>query len=314
MSQNPDHALYHSATGAALTFAEAHINAPDSQSPFTLYGSWFCPFVQRVWIILHLKSVPHRYVEINPYHKAKEFLARNPRGLVPTLAVNDPKYAGPFSNEWDGDDDSGTTSQTNGTTPTTKEKILYESTIISHYLDTLYPTPHPLYSSNPYTRAHQNIWIDFVSTKIIPAFYRFLQHTPEKAYSIESCRGEFVGHLQTFVNEMHPTGPWFGGKQISIVDVSLIPWAERVFLIDHYKPGGSGVGGGDVADGDGGNEAAEKAVWERWSKWVEAVRGCESVKATMSDRQKYVDAYQRYAEDTTGSQVGRATREGRGLP
>lgn len=292
-SGNPDHDLYPSATGAALKFAEAHTNAQDA--PFTLYGSWFCPFVQRVWIVLHLKSIPHRYVEINPYHKASEFLARNPRGLVPTLAVNDPTYAGGSSSSTDGD----------GTVPDTKEKILYESNIIAEYLDAVYPQPRALLSTEPYARARAKIWIDWVSSKIVPAFYRFLQHTPDKSYSLESARAEFTAHLKMLVREMHPTGPWFGGREIGMVDIAVIPWAERAFLLDHYK-GGSGVGV-ETEEGD-------REVWERFWAWAEAVSRCESVRATMSEREKYIEAYQRYAEDTTGSEVGKATRGGRGLP
>jgi glutathione S-transferase len=292
---NVDHDLYPSATGAALKFAEAHTNASGQDAPFTLYGSWFCPFVQRVWITLHLKSIPHRYVEINPYHKAAEFLARNPRGLVPTLAVNDPQYA-------------GTSSSVNGEAAapaSTKEKILYESTIVAEYLDTLFPTSQPLLPTDPYDRARTKIWLDWVSGKIVPAFYRFLQHTPEKSYSLDEARDEFVNHVKTLVKQMRPTGPWFAGRQIGMVDVAVIPWAERIFLLDHYK-GGSGIGK-EVEDGD-------KEVWERWRAWAEAVRGNESVKATMSDPEKYIEAYQRYAEDKTQSQVGQATRGGRSLP
>ncbi|ETN39631.1 uncharacterized protein HMPREF1541_05857 [Cyphellophora europaea CBS 101466] len=285
---NPDLDLYPSATGAALKFAEAHSNVKDA--PLTLYGGWFCPFVQRVWITLHLKSIPHQYVEINPYHKSADFLARNPRGLIPTLAVNDPKYAGV------------STSNTNGTN--TKEMVLYESNIVAEYLDTLYPEPQ-LLSSDAYLRAREKIWIDFASTKIVPAFYRFLQHTPSKPYSLDSARSEFLAHLKTFVREMHSRGPFFDGPNISMVDIAVIPWAERVFLLDHYK-GGSGVGQEE--------EKGDREVWERFWAWAEAVSQNESVKATMSEREKYIQAYKRYAEDTTGSEVGKATRTGRGLP
>jgi glutathione S-transferase len=323
-SSNPDLSLHPHATGLAATFAKSHVNASDTDSPFTLYGSWFCPFVQRVWIILHLKSIPHRYVEINPYHKAAEFLARNPRGLVPTLAVNDLKMAGSEANSLS--DDAGN-EKVNGngssSPPTTdnsspKEKILYESSIIAQYLNTVYPTRHPLTSTNPYTAAKQSIAIDFISTRIIPAFYRFLQHTPSKPYTLDSCRGEFCGHLLEFARQLHPQGPFYGGREISMVDVALIPWALRVFLIDHYKlPGGSGMGRFTlpVDDNKGfGDEDAQRALWRRYQTWFDAVEAHESVKATMSDRERYIEAYERYAEDTTGSGVGKATREGRGLP
>ncbi|KPI39500.1 uncharacterized protein AB675_5022 [Cyphellophora attinorum] len=323
-SSNPDLSLHPHATGLAATFAQSHLNASDADSPFTLYGSWFCPFVQRVWIILHLKSIPHRYVEINPYHKAAEFLARNPRGLVPTLAVNDLKLAGVEANgigddagneEFNGNSSNDATT-TDGVHP--KEKILYESTIIATYLNTRYPQPHPLTSNNAYTAAKQAIAIDFISTRIIPAFYRFLQHTPQKPYTLDSCRAEFCGHLLEFTRQMHSQGPFYGGKDISMVDIALIPWALRVFLIDHYKlPGGSGVGRHTTAGDDKpelGSEEDQDALWQRYSTWYNAISTHPSVQATMSDRERYIEAYKRYAEDTTGSGVGKATREGRGLP
>lgn len=301
MPNAPDLELYPSATGAALKFASAHSDVKDA--PFTLYGSWFCPFVQRVWIVLHLKSIPHKYVEINPYHKAADFLARNPRGLVPTLAVNDPHYT-----DAEKSTPNGTGGGADGAATSMNEAILYESTIITQYLDALFPSPpNPLLSPHPYTRAHQQLHIDWISTKIVPSFYRFLQHTPSKSssYTLSSARDEFVDRLKTLIRAMHPVGPWFGGSDISMVDVQLIPWAERVFLLDHYK-GGSGVGE-EKKEGD-------RELWERWWTWGEAVSGCESVKATMSDRDRYIEAYQRYAEDTAGSEVAEATRQGRGLP
>ncbi|KAH7101939.1 glutathione S-transferase [Auriculariales sp. MPI-PUGE-AT-0066] len=65
-----------------------------------LYAGWFCPFVQRAWIALEEKGVPYQYVEINPYDKAPEFLALNPRGLIPTVqARGRPIYESLILNE-----------------------------------------------------------------------------------------------------------------------------------------------------------------------------------------------------------------------
>lgn len=102
---------------------------------------------------------------------------------------------------------------------------------------------------------------------------------------------------------MDPAGPWFLGSDMSLVDISLAPWARRLWLIDHYKPGGLGI------PLEGGDE-----IWVRWRKWMEAVDGRPSVKDTWSDDERYLLAYKRYAEDTTGSQVGQATRQGQRLP
>src|SRR4051812_20278405 len=98
-------------TAAAAALAAAH----SADHTLKLYGGWFCPFVQRAWIVLVEKNIPHQYVEINPYHKAPEFLALNPRGLVPTLAV--PAATGQGGK---------------------KHRPLYESSVVCEYLDEAY--------------------------------------------------------------------------------------------------------------------------------------------------------------------------------
>ncbi|KAK3395999.1 glutathione S-transferase [Sordaria brevicollis] len=285
-----DTSLQGSPTGAAATFAAQH----SSEHPLKLYGGWFCPFVQRVWITLAEKDIPHQYIEINPYHKAPEFLALNPRGLVPTLAVP---------------------TVTDAKTGKVKEvKPLYESLVLCEYLDEAFPNngERLLPQSDPYERARCRLWIDHISSRIVPSFYRFIQHTPDKPYSLEEIREEFLGHLKTFAKEMldspeSRSGPFFLGERFSLVDIMLVPWAKRLFLIDHYKSGGVGI----PAEGHRGED---EKVWKRWEEWYDAVTERESVKKTWSEDEQYVGAYKRYAEDTTQSAVGKATRSGRSLP
>ncbi|KAK3949899.1 glutathione S-transferase [Pseudoneurospora amorphoporcata] len=288
-----DTSLQGSPTGAAASFASSH----SSEHPLKLYGGWFCPFVQRVWITIAEKNIPHQYIEINPYHKAPEFLALNPRGLVPTLAVptvSDPK------------------------TGKAKEvKPLYESLVLCEYLDEAYSDPDRygerlLPQDDAYERARCRLWIDHISSRIVPAFYRFIQHTPDKPYTIEEIRTEFHNYLKAFAKEMlfspsSSPGPFFLGKRFSLVDIMLAPWAKRLFLIDHYKPGGVGIP-------SAGHRGEDEKVWKRWEEWYKAVVERESVKNTWSDNEQYVGAYKRYAEDTTQSEVGKATRSGRSLP
>lgn len=259
-----DTSIYNSTSGLAKDTSSTHA----SDQPLRLYSGWFCPFVQRAWITLQEKKIPYQYVEINPYHKEKSFLELNPRGLVPTLRV-------PVGNE--GKD----------------AKPLYESTIICEYLDETYADKskfgEPLFPPDPYERARTRIWVDFVGSRVVPAFYRMLQHTPDKPYSVEEARKELLGHIKTITKEADPDGPFFLGQSMSMVDVSIAPWMLRLFLIGHYKPGGLGI----PADGE------EKQVWDRWTKWEKAVEGKRSVQETMSDRKQYIDVYKRYAEDLT---------------
>ena len=275
---NVDTSLPPEPTGAAATLASQHA-APHA---LKLYGGWFCPFVQRTWITLVEKSIPHQYIEINPYNKDPDFLAMNPRGLVPTLAVP----VGVKGRE---------------------QKPLYESGVVCEYLDEAFPEVDKygvrLLPEDAYERARARLWIDHISSKIVPAFYKLLQHTPDKAYSLDQAREELHTRIRVFAQEMDPQGPFFSGEQFGLVDIMLAPWAKRLWLIDHYKDGGVGI------PKDGGDE-----TWARWRRWFDATVERPSVKETWSADERYIIAYRRYAEDTTNSEVGQATRQGKKLP
>jgi glutathione S-transferase len=236
-------------------------------------------FVQRAWVTLEEKNIPYQYIEINPYHKEKSFLQLNPRGLVPTLACP----------------------QKDGST-----KPLYESNIICEYLDETSPAPS-LYPEDKYQKARMKIWIDHITSRIIPTFHRFLQHTKDSPYSLDEARTEFLGHLKTWIEEADATGPYFMGEQFSMADIALAPWAVRVWVLDHFKEGGLGM----PEKGKGGED---EDAWERWRVWVKAIEGRKSVKETMSEKEHYLPIYTRYAEDRAQSELAKATRKGRGVP
>lgn len=276
-----DTSLHAHASGAAARVVAEHAE----EHPLKLYAGWFCPFVQRAWIVLEHKRIAYQYVEVNPYRKAPEFLALNPRGLVPTLAVpadGEGRARGP----------------------------LYESTVLCDYLDDEYDDEArhgpSLYPADAYQRARCRLWIDHICNKVVPGFYRFIQHTPEKEYSVADARANFLAHIRTLVEQMDARGPFFLGASLSMVDVMLAPWAKRLFLIDYYKPGGVAI---PVDQG-----GQESAVWARWALWYKAICEEPSVESTWSSEEQYIKAYQRYAEDTTQSEVGQATRKGERLP
>lgn len=269
-------------------------------------------FVQRAWIVLEEKKIPYQYVEINPYHKEKDFLAvslpscarspeaihcnlhlslwiidppdhaqLNPRGLVPTL----------------GCPSSGTT------------KALYESTIICEYLQEAYQDRGPsIYPSAAYDKARMKIWIDHVSNKMIPAWHKLLQWTESSAYSLDDARNEFKSQLKSWIREAAPKedGPWWQGKDFSMADIVFAPWALRHWVFEHF--------GKDPQIPTKGQGGEDEAIWERWRRWVEAVEARDSITKLMSERQHYLPIYERYAKDKAQSEMAKAVREGRGPP
>jgi len=229
--------------------------------------------VQRAWTVLEEKGIPYQYVEVNPYHKPESLLKLNPRGLVPTLAY--------------------------------ENKPLYESTVICEFLEDAFPEYEPkLLPSDPYKKAWQKIWTDFVTSRIIPSYHRFLQGQTTEA--VENGRKEFLGHIKQFADEMDPEGPFFGGKEPMMIDFITAPWGLRVWVFDEFK-GGVGI----PEEGKGGTD--EKS-WARWRKWIAAVGERKSIKETLSEQEHYIPIYKRYADDTAQSQMANASRQGKGVP
>lgn len=154
--------------------------------------------------------------------------------------------------------------------------------------------------------------MDYVTTRIIPAFHRFLQFQPQEgedaSAGIEKRRTEFLGHLKAWTKEMHPEGPFFLGTEMGLPDIVLAPWAIRLWVFDEYKPGGLGI------PGDGEGSAEDQDVWKRWKKWMGAVEGTRSVQDTMSEKEHYLPIYKRYADNVAQSELAKATRAGRGVP
>lgn len=153
--------------------------------------------------MLEEKRIPYQYIEVNPYHKPESLLKLNPRGLVPTL-------------EYDG-------------------KPLYESTVVVDFLEEAYPDHGsvPLYPKDPYEKARQRIWIDYVTSRIIPAYHRFLQFQTEEGgkEGFEKVKSEFLGHLREWIKEADPEGPFFAGKEPGAIDFSFAPWVVSSFLL-----------------------------------------------------------------------------------
>ncbi|KIW06987.1 uncharacterized protein PV09_02645 [Verruconis gallopava] len=181
---------YHTkATGPALGTVKKH----SKDHPLKLYGSCFCPFVQRVWIALEYKKLDYQYIEIDPYKKPDWYLKLNPRGLVPTLQDGD----------W----------------------CCYESTVLMEYLEDI-NQGKPLLPSDPKKRAHSRLWSDHINRKIVPRFYSYLI-AQETSKQIEEAAG-LKNEIEKLVNAADAEGPFFLGPELSFVDVQVAPWVIRL--------------------------------------------------------------------------------------
>ncbi|KAH7046815.1 hypothetical protein B0J12DRAFT_756899 [Macrophomina phaseolina] len=181
---------YHTkATGKALETVKKH----SADNDLKLFGSCFCPFVQRVWISLEYKGIPYQYIEVDPYKKPQSLLEVNPRGLVPALRHGD----------WG----------------------CYESTVLMEYLEDM-DAGLPLMPADAKLRANSRLWSDHINRHLVPGFYRFLQEqdSEKQMQYAEELKTE-IGKL---VDAADKDGPFFLGKDISFVDIQMAPWVIRL--------------------------------------------------------------------------------------
>jgi glutathione S-transferase len=154
-------------------------------SKLTLVSHVLCPYVQRAAIVLMEKGIAFERIDIDLANKPDWFLRISPLGKTPVLLV-------------DG-------------TP------IFESAVICEYLDDIAtPMLHP---QDALQRAQHRAWIEFGSTILnaIGAFYRAPNEQSLTA-SAHAIRSRFE-QLELVLE----AGPYFSGKQFSILDASFGP-------------------------------------------------------------------------------------------
>jgi len=229
--------------------------------------------------ILHLMSYIYlslaQYFIVNPYHKPESLLKLNSRGLVPTLE---------FDN-----------------------KPLYESTVIYEFLDDAYPDNKPqLLPKDSYDRARTRIWTDFMMSRIIPSVHRFLQFQPmDDKKGQQEVRKEFISNLKQFTEQMAPEGPHFMGEEPCRVDFIVTLFVVRLWVFHHFKEG--------LVVPEEAQGCQDEHTWT-WRKWLDAIESRKSIKETISDRERYLSIYQRYADNTAQSELTKANRKERVVP
>ncbi|RSH92030.1 hypothetical protein EHS25_009401 [Saitozyma podzolica] len=293
----PDENVHPEATGEAKKLVDAHQDAQD----LVFYSGWFCPFNQRVWMALEERKIPYQYREVNPYKKEAAFLKLNPLGLVPTIEVG----------------------QGSG-------KGLYESDVLVEFLEDLVPPSddHPsIYPSGTYEKSWARLNVQHITKKIIPVSPPTGTHTylvlpclhaasdgrktdiaPRRAqhyFSLQmrqdasgqaSAREDLYTGLRTLLECKASGGPYFFGKQWTVVDMSLAPFVRRFYNLEKFRA---------FKDSEVGNG---------WEEYKAALLSRESLKATSSLDEYYTELLARYLNNTATSEVAKATRGGHHLP
>ncbi|KAG5869666.1 Pyrimidodiazepine synthase, partial [Gonioctena quinquepunctata] len=169
---------------------------PPRGNKLRLYSNRFCPYAQRVVLVLDAKKIPYDVVNINLSSKPDWLYDKIPHGKIPALETEN------------GD-------------------ILYESLIIVDYLDERY-SQHPLHPKDPLQKAKDRILIEQFN-RIIGTMYRVMMNVGR--ISLDDDEAISSG-LSTFENELgNRAGPFFAGNKPGMLDFMIWPWCERADIL-----------------------------------------------------------------------------------
>lgn len=158
----------------------------------------FCPYAQRVHLVLDAKKIPYHTFNINLMNKPEWLFEANPLGKVPCLQLVD-KPDAPF---------------------------VYESLLIAEYLDEVYPEPK-LFPSDPLAKLQEKLWIE----RFTPIAVKFHQASLDSDAQRRIALWEDIQtQLDAFEAELVRRGTtYFGGdRQPNIVDYAIWPWFQRI--------------------------------------------------------------------------------------
>lgn len=130
-------------------------------------------------------------------HKSAETLARNPRGQVPFLELDD-------------------------------GRVIAETVSICRYLDELHPEP-PMFGIDAYSRAETDMWIRRVETALGTPVSLFWQHGHPLTASLvtqipamaEQARARANEALVWFDTQL-ATRDWLAGGRLTMADITLL--------------------------------------------------------------------------------------------
>ncbi|CAF1690443.1 unnamed protein product, partial [Adineta ricciae] len=155
-----------------------------------------------------------------------------------------------------------------------------------------FPDSKALLPKDSFERARCRLWIDYLTKKFTPAFYRIMQAQEEDKQ--KEALNELVEILRKYLEQVK--GPWFLGEQFSLTDITIAPWICRMFILEEYRG------------------FTDELVGGRWLEYKKLINERTSVIKTSSDHQHLTDIYQRYLKNETQSEVGKAIRAGKALP
>ncbi|KAG9101767.1 hypothetical protein FRC06_002678 [Ceratobasidium sp. 370] len=173
-----------------------------SSEQFVLYTAKICPFSQRARMALEEAGATYTNYEIDLSHKPEWYITKvNPASKVPAIA-----YGGP---------------PTEPDKPSDESVKLAESAVLVEFISDLYPEAK-LMPDSPIERAQVRFFVDFVSCKLLPAFFAFV-FKGDVGIALTSA-------LEVIQQRLPRNNTFFGGDKPNVADITVAPFLARIEL------------------------------------------------------------------------------------
>lgn len=127
-----------------------------------------------------------------------------------------------------------------------------------------------LHPDDPRRKATCRVWIEFINSEIVPAFYALLAATEEAAQN--TATEKMRRDINSLVQAAHEVGPFFLGGQMCVVDIQLAPFVLRMPRILRWL-----------------RRWTPPVPESRWQVWVDAIEANVHVRNTVSADSLYLD-------------------------
>lgn len=168
-----------------------------------IYSYRRCPFAMRVRFVLHEKAIPFEVIEEDLKNFSPKLKALHPEAKVPVLVHGD--------------------------------VVLYESAIITEYLEDAFPTPK-LMPDSASKKAEVRLWTYWCNQIFKPDLDRLKygkSRFPEnECVGIES---KIQAHLQKLESHLQKS-PWLAGDSFSLADIHVFPFVRQLFRVESATP------------------------------------------------------------------------------
>lgn len=234
------------------------------------YSNRNCPYAQRSWIALLELQVDFEFhhIELGKDNKTEWFRLLNPNGTVPVIKHDD--------------------------------IVVYESLVVNEYLCEVFDRGKiNLLPQDPASRARARILISRCDSKFVKIAYSYLSHkcdpTRENG-SVDLDKDNYLrANLEAELNFLNSAitslgGSYFMGDKISLVDISYIPFFERMrFALLHWK-----------------NFDIFNPERSHLTEWFDRVSSQSSYLQTRSSEEKIKEIYSRFLDIDYFQKVGLA--------